>query len=156
MLNLLDSLIFTACPRRSKYLDAGRHSDSVPDGRRVPLCVHDNRVFRTVLAALQTGTAVGGIQYTPLVVSSGSGEREHTALGGYLRPCFIAVQLHIYSSCALPAVSGPKGCASQTTNVCKFWRIFLGLQHLCDTMNYFIRRLLWEPQLQPLSIKQSI
>ena len=39
-------------------LSAGRHSDSTPDSRRVPLSVHDYRAFRTVQAALQTAIAV--------------------------------------------------------------------------------------------------
>ena len=37
---------------------ASRHSDSTPDSRRVPLCVHDYLAFHTVQAALQTATAV--------------------------------------------------------------------------------------------------
>ena len=39
-------------------MSAGRHSDSTPGSRRVPLCVHDSRLFLTEQAALQTATAV--------------------------------------------------------------------------------------------------
>ena len=41
-------------------MSASRHSDSTPDSGRVPLRVHQlpARVFRTVLAALQTATVV--------------------------------------------------------------------------------------------------
>ena len=39
------------------YTSASRHSDSTPGSRRVPLCVHDYRAFRTVQAVLQTAAA---------------------------------------------------------------------------------------------------
>ena len=39
-------------------MSTSRHSDSTPDSKRVPLCVHDYRAFRTMQAALQTTTAV--------------------------------------------------------------------------------------------------
>ena len=39
-------------------MSASRHSDSTPDSRRQPLCVHDERAFRAVQAALQTTTAI--------------------------------------------------------------------------------------------------
>ena len=41
---------------------ASRHSDSTPDSRGVPLCVHDYRALCTVQAALQTVTAVSSQQ----------------------------------------------------------------------------------------------
>ena len=39
-------------------MSASRHLDSTLDIRRVSLCVHDYRAFRTVQAALQTEAAV--------------------------------------------------------------------------------------------------
>ena len=39
-------------------MPASRHSDSTPDSKRVPLCVHDYRAFRTVQTAFHTATAV--------------------------------------------------------------------------------------------------
>ena len=40
------------------WMSVSRHSESTPDSRRVPLCVHVHRAFRTVQAALQTAAAV--------------------------------------------------------------------------------------------------
>ena len=51
-------------------ISAGRHSGSTLDSRRVPLCVHDYRAFRTVQAPLQTATAVVS---THELVSCGNG-----------------------------------------------------------------------------------
>ena len=48
-----DCYVCTACPRVVT-------DSSTPDSMRVPLCVHDYRVFRTVDAALQTETPVAG------------------------------------------------------------------------------------------------
>ena len=42
----------------SPCMSASRHSESTPDLRRVSLCVHDDRAFRTVQAVLQTAAAV--------------------------------------------------------------------------------------------------
>ena len=39
-------------------MPASRLSDSTPESRRAPLCVHDYRAFRTVQAARQAATAV--------------------------------------------------------------------------------------------------
>ena len=39
-------------------MSARRRFDGTPDSRRVPLCVHDYRAFRTVQEAFQSTTAV--------------------------------------------------------------------------------------------------
>ena len=59
----LDSSFFTACPRVVTLY-------STPDIRRVVLCVHNYRAFRTVQAALQTAAAVVS---SPGLVSGGNG-----------------------------------------------------------------------------------
>lgn len=66
-------------------MSAGRHTDSTPDGRRVPICVHDYRAFRAVQAALQTETAavVSGHE----LASCGNRGNSMPLLSRYTRPC---------------------------------------------------------------------
>ena len=82
----------------------GSHSDSTPDRRRVPLCVHDYRAFRTVQAALQTATAVVSKHE---LVSCGT--------GGTLCCRWVDTRGHVSSVCALISFQ----CAPSS-------RVFLG------------------------------
>ena len=100
---MFGSIVFFHC------LSAGRHSDSTPDGRRVPLSVHDYRAFRTVQAALQTAIAVVSSHE---LVSCGT--------GGTLCCRWVDTRGHVSSVCALISFQ----CAPSS-------RVFLGGNASC-------------------------
>ena len=74
-------------------MSASRHSESTPDRRRIPLCVHDYtdcREFRTVQEALQTATAaVSSHNFVSLTV---------VETGGYLWWTRVETRGHVVNS----------------------------------------------------------